>query len=267
MSGLPSFQIRTDTDELMDDFSITDERLTDALEQLRWVNRLLGGYRTTMSVLGPFLRSRPGQTTHILDLGTGIADFPEYIVKWAAAQSLDLDVRITAIDANPVTVAYAQQALQKRLPATLGSQIQVEVADALALPYADQSFDIVMGAMFLHHFAQDNAIAIVRSMHRVTRQGLIINDLHRHPLAYWGIYSLTRLLPASPMVRNDGPLSVLRGFQKSDLMAIAQGADLPPFTLQWQVPFRWLLTTVAPQVMPPQVTPSQVMPSQGTAHE
>jgi hypothetical protein len=39
-----SFQTRTDEDELMDDFSITDIRLTSALEQLRVVNRLLGGY-------------------------------------------------------------------------------------------------------------------------------------------------------------------------------------------------------------------------------
>lgn len=244
MKLLPSFQVRTDTDELMDDFSITDERLTSALEQLRWINRLLGGYRTTMSVLAPFLRSRAGQTTRILDLGTGIADFPEYIVRWAEAQALDILIEMTAVDANPVTVNYANTTLRQRLPQNLHSKIQVEVADALALPYADQSFDVVMGAMFLHHFAQDNAIAIVKSMQRLARHGIIINDLHRHPLAYGGIYAITHLLPVSPMMRNDGPLSVLRGFQFNDLTAIAQGAGLKKYSLHWQLPFRWLLTTV-----------------------
>jgi SAM-dependent methyltransferase len=241
---IPSFKIRTDTDELMDDFSITDERLTTALEQLRYVNRFLSGYSTSMAVLAPFLRSRAHQTTRILDLGTGIADFPEYIVKWAAAQSPAVSVEIVAIDANPVTVDYARSALKQRLPEQLQSKIHVEVADALALPYADRSFDLVMGAMFLHHFAQDNAIAIVKSMQRVSRCGILINDLHRHPLAYLGIYALTHLLPASPMVRNDGPLSVLRGFKYSELKAIAQGAGLDPFSLHWRLPFRWLLTTV-----------------------
>lgn len=241
---IPSFKIRTDTDELMDDFSITDDRLTTALEQLRYVNRFLSGYSTSMAVLAPFLRSRAQQTTRILDLGTGIADFPEYIVKWAAAQSPAISVEIVAIDANPITVDYARGALKQRLPEQLQSKIRVEVADALALPYADRSFDLVMGAMFLHHFAQENAIAIVKSMQRISQCGILINDLHRHPLAYLGIYALTHLLPASPMMRNDGPLSVLRGFQYSELKAIAQGAGLEHFSLHWRLPFRWLLTTV-----------------------
>jgi SAM-dependent methyltransferase len=240
----PSFQVRADDDELMDDFSITDERLTEALEQLRWVNRLLGGYRTTMTVLAPFLRARRGQVTRILDVGTGIADFPEYIVRWAETQNLDLTLEITAVDANPATVAYAQQTLQKRLNERQRSQITLDVADALALPYPDDAFDIGMGAMFLHHFAQPKAIAIVKDLERVSRQGIIINDLHRHPLAYAGIYSLTRLLPAAPMVRNDGPLSVLRGFRADELRGIAQGAGLKDFSLRWYFPFRWLLTTV-----------------------
>jgi ubiquinone/menaquinone biosynthesis C-methylase UbiE len=245
MSVRPSFRERSDADELMDDFSITDERLTDALEQLRLVNRFLSGYSTTMAVLKPFLRSRAGQTTRLLDLGTGIADFPEYIVRWAARQTPAIAVEIVAVDANPVTANYARAALKQRLSPELASKIMVEVADALALPYAEKSFDLAMGAMFLHHFARPNAIAIVQSMERVSRHGILINDLHRHPLAYYGIFTLTRLLPASPMVRNDGPLSVLRGFQKPDLIAIAKGAGLKNASLQWRFPFRWLLTTVS----------------------
>lgn len=241
---MPSFQTRTNEDELMDDFSITDTRLTSALEQLRLVNRWLGGYSTTMTAIAPFLRSRVGQTTRILDLGTGIADFPEYIVRWAEAQSPVLDVKIVAVDANPVTVDYARAALKQRLPEAVSTKIQVEVADALALPYADDSFDIAMGAMFLHHFAEENAIAIVQAMQRVSRHGIVINDLHRHPLAYYGIYALTHLLPASPMMQNDGPLSVLRGFQKAELAAIAQSAELQNVSLRGYFPFRWLLTTV-----------------------
>lgn len=240
----PDFQTRTNEDELMDDFSITDSRLTDALDQLRWVNQFLGGYSAPMAILKPLLRNSPSQTIRILDLGTGIADFPEFIVRWAAAQSPAIDVEIVAVDANPVTVAYAQAALQARLPVALRSQVQVEVADALALPYAENSFDVVMASMFLHHFAQDSAIAIVKSMQRIARNGIIINDLQRHPLAYYGIYTLTRLLRASPMMQNDGPLSVLRGFQARELQAIAAGAELPAFSLQWRWAFRWLLTTV-----------------------
>jgi 2-polyprenyl-3-methyl-5-hydroxy-6-metoxy-1,4-benzoquinol methylase len=243
-----SFQTRTDEDELMDDFSITDDRLTDALDQLRNVNRWLGGYGTTMVILAPWLKSRaaanPGKAIRILDLGTGIADFPEYIVQWAAAQTPAIDLEIVAIDANPVTVDYAQKALARRLPADLQAKVRVEVADALALPYQDGEFDVAMGAMFLHHFAEPKAIAIVRDMQRVSRGGILINDLHRHQLAYVGIYSLTRIFRASEMMQNDGPVSVLRGFRSPELTTIAQAAGLPKFSLKWYWPFRWLLSTL-----------------------
>ncbi len=243
---MPSFQIRTNQDELMDDFSIQDERLTDALEQLRPINQLLGGYATTMEVLAPFLklRSQSHQTTRILDLGTGIGDFPEYIVRWAAAQSPTIKVEIVAIDANPVTVDYARAALKKRLPADLQAKIKIEVADALALPYADQEFDIAIAAMFLHHFAHENAVQIVRSMQRISKHGILINDLHRHPFAYYGIYALTRLLPAVQMVRNDAPLSVLRGFKSSELKSIVASAGLINFSLKWRYAFRWVMHTI-----------------------
>jgi SAM-dependent methyltransferase len=243
---MPSFRIRTDQDELMDDFSIQDERLTDALEQLRPINQLLGGYATTMEVLAPFLkmRSHSNQKTRILDLGTGIGDFPEYIVRWAATQSPAIDVEIVAIDANPITVDYARASLNKRLPPDLQAKIKVEVTDALALPYADDQFDVAIAAMFLHHFAHDNAVQIVRSMQRVSQHGILINDLHRHPLAYYGIYALTRLLPAVQMVRNDGPLSVLRGFKYPELKNIAESAGLTNFSLKWRYAFRWVLNTV-----------------------
>jgi ubiquinone/menaquinone biosynthesis C-methylase UbiE len=240
-----SFQTRTDEDELMDDFSIADSRLTSALEQLRVVNRWLGGYDTTMALLAPWLKARSlSRPIRILDLGTGIADFPEYIVRWAAQQSPPIALEIVAIDANPVTVDYARQALQQRLPQELQATIRVEVADALDLPYADDAFDLAMGAMFLHHFAEAQAITIVKAMQRVSSSGILINDLHRHPLAYYGIYTLTRLLRASEMMQNDGPISVLRGFRAAELATIAQKAGLRNFVVRWRWPFRWLLSTL-----------------------
>lgn len=245
---MPSFNARTDQDEQMDDFSIDDERLTDALQQLRLINQYLSGYSTTMSFLKPYVRSRAIEAMHlktrILDVGTGIADFPEHIVQWADRHLPNHEIEIVAIDANPVTVAFAQKTLSERLPQRLSDRIQVETADALSLPYEDGAFDLAIGAMFLHHFPNDAAAKIVRSMQRVSRDGILINDLHRHPLAYYGIYTLTRVFSAAPMVCNDGPISVLRGFEASELAAIAQAANLPNVSIRWRFPFRWLLTTV-----------------------
>ncbi len=226
----------------MDDLSITDDRLLRALDELRWVNRLLGGYATTMRVLAPYLEARRGRAVRLLDLGAGVGDYAEHIVRWADRRGLD--VSVTAVDANPVTVAHARRTLDRRLPPKLRARIHVAVEDALALPYADDAFDVVMAAMFMHHFRAEDAVSLVREMNRVARDGILVNDLHRHPLAYYGILVPARLLPVSPMFRHDAPVSVLRGFRRADLEAVARDAGLDAYRIRRHWAFRWSLSTL-----------------------
>ena len=226
----------------MDDLFTSGAPLTRSLDQLRLVNRFLGGYSATLSALAPWLRSHAGQKIRLLDLGTGVADFPEAIVQAAMGNTIDLT--ITAVDANPATVAYARESLARRLPQALAAKITVEHADALSLPYPDQSFDIAIAAMFLHHFAEGQAAAVIGEMSRVSRSGIVVNDLQRHPLAYFGIWALTRVLPAAPMVRHDGPISVLRGFTRAELAELARQAGVECFTIRWHWAFRWVLSSL-----------------------
>lgn len=222
---------------MMDDFSIADERLRQALEDLRWVSRWLGGYAATMQALRPVLRS--GMT--VLDLGTGAAEFPERLVRWADARGMD--VRVVGVDANPSTVRYARTSLRHRLPAYLRARIRVEEADALDLPYDDGHFDVVTASLFLHHFDRPEAVHLLREMRRLARRSFIVNDLHRHPVAYYGFNALTLLLPTSEMVRHDGLISIRRGFRREELHALAGEAGLEPCTIRWHWAFRWVLTS------------------------
>lgn len=230
----------------MDDFSITDERLAEALEGLRRINRWLGGYAALRTALGPLVqkaRARPGcRPLRLLDLGTGAADAPEHLVRWADAQGVRLEV--AGVDANPATVAYARAALDRRLPPHLRGRVRVETADALALPYADDAFDAVLASLFLHHFDGEAAVALLREMQRVGRRGLVVNDLHRHVLAYYGIRALTAVLPTPEMVRHDAPLSVRRGFRRAELVALAEQAGLEAAAVRWRWAFRWVLSTL-----------------------
>lgn len=222
----------------MDDFSIADRRLERALEDLRWANRWLGGYATSLSALRPALCD--GMT--LLDLGTGVADFPEELVRWADRRGCEVEV--VAVDANPATVQYARAALDRRLPARLRSQIRVEVGDALHLPYGDESFDVVLAALFLHHLDEEEAVCLLREMQRLARKGLAVHDLHRHPVAYYGLRAIGALTQASEMFRHDGPISVLRGFRRGELRSLAEAAGLDCFTIRWHWAFRWILSTV-----------------------
>lgn len=238
----PDFSKRVRATEWMDDRSVADDYLQETLANLRWINRWLGGYRATRSVLAPLLRCR--ESLRVLDLGTGAGDYLAAIV-WTG-HATGTAVQATGVDLNPVAVGHGRAWLDTTLPRPLRSQVQLMVGDALALPYADNTFDVVHAALFLHHFYDKRAVALLREMRRVSRLGILVNDLHRHPLAYAGIWLLTRGLSFSPMVQHDAPLSVRRGFSRSELRALACRAGASRPRVRWHWAFRWTLSTLSP---------------------
>ncbi|PSQ77395.1 MAG: methyltransferase type 11, partial [Bacteroidetes bacterium QH_6_63_17] len=64
------------------------------------------------------------------------------------------------------------------------------------------------------------------------------------PLAWIGIWLLSRGLRMAPMVQHDGPMSVRRGFRADELRALAQAAGLPAPSIRWHWAFRWTLSTI-----------------------
>lgn len=239
---LPSLGKRVHLPEHMDDFSGDDSEFERALLELRHVNRYLGGYRTLRGALVPFLRHRSGGTATVLDLGTGLADHPEQMVHWGAA--LGVEVNVTAIDANPTVVECAQRYLNRRLTGRKRSQIHVQVGDAAQLSYPDNAFDVVTASLFLHHFDEKRCVAVLNEMSRVASAGVLINDLHRHPLAYLGIRAVAAAFPVTPMFANDGPLSVRRAFTPDELRRIARTAGLEGVSISWHWAFRLRLSTL-----------------------
>lgn len=230
---MPDFRRRHTDPELMDDLSITDERLAVALRDLRRVAHLLGGTAATIRALAPHLPAdRPAR---VLDVGTGGADVPEALVRWAARSGRL--VHVEGIDLNPATLALAAGWLDARLPAALRRRVTLREGDACALPYADGAFDVAHAGLFLHHFDAVEAPRILAEMGRVARI-VVVNDLHRHPLAYHAIRVLARA-SRSEMFRHDAPLSVLRGFTGAELDAATAAAGLVG-TRAWRWAFRWV---------------------------
>lgn len=243
---MPDFANRWDAPEMMDDFSIVDDRLVRTLHQIRQVNRWTQGYRATARVLKPFLNAHRQGLIRILDMGTGIGDLPIQFVRWGTA--LDVDVRVHAVDANSRTIEEAEQWKQQSLPTSHQSHVQFEVSNIMKASYETDAYDVVHAAMFMHHFNQEEAAELCRRMQRWAKHGIIINDLHRHRFAYYGIKLLANVLPVSPMFAYDAPLSVLRGFRRDELQQLAQRAELPTPRIERSVGFRWVLTTLPTMV-------------------
>jgi ubiquinone/menaquinone biosynthesis C-methylase UbiE len=232
---MPDFQHRATASEWMDDLSITDDRLETALDELRLVSRWLGGAAVSLGALASVLPAR------VLDVGTGGADFPAEAVRWGARNGVE--VHVEGLDVNPVTLAHAAAYLDETLPPDLRPRVTLQTGDAEALPYDDATFDVAHAALFLHHFDDDAAVAVLREMGRVARV-VVVNDLHRHALAYGGIRTLA-LASQSAMFRHDGPLSVLRAFSRAELTRLTEAAGLQG-KLSWHWAFRWRFVGTRP---------------------
>ena len=114
-------------------------------------------------------------------------------------------------------------------------------ADALALPFADGAFDYVACSLFTHHFTDEGVVRVLREMARVARRRVFVIDLHRHAVAYFLYTTAGRLLVRSALVREDGALSILRGFVPAELQRLAERAGLSEVEVRRRFPYRLVL--------------------------
>ena len=229
MIALGSFSRRSTETEIIDDMSIEQDVMAEVLGDLSVINRYLGGYTTTLEAL-PALLPRGVTSVRLLDVGAGGGDMARALVDWGRSRGVRIEV--VAVDLSHSAARYAYDQVRDY------PEISVVQGDVLALPFLADSFDAVLCALFLHHFEQHAAARLLCAMHDVSRHGVIVNDLHRHPLAYAGIWALTRLLGATPIVRNDGPISVLRAFDRRDFDELARQTGLK-LMVRWRWAFRY----------------------------
>jgi len=216
----PSREIKK---EIMDDHSISGETMYAALNELETINKYLGGVQSTNK--GIELVTRGYKNTarfSILDLGSGFSD-----VFNNTRHQLD----IIHLDINA--------GIMKRLKSN-NPDAKCICADALIPCMKEKSCDIIHLSLFLHHLTESEINILLANMSRIARIGIIINDLRRNILAYLGIRLLTSLFSKSEMVKNDGPLSVRKGFVKTDLTILLKNFE-PDYTIRRKWAFRWLI--------------------------
>jgi 2-polyprenyl-3-methyl-5-hydroxy-6-metoxy-1,4-benzoquinol methylase len=221
------FLSRSAQKEIMDDMSVQDERLDEALQELRVINTWLGGNATTKKGVRQLLKRKTiPDTLSILDVGAGGAD---NAISIAAIHQV---VKITALDLNKWVCEYTAHA---------NPSLTVVHGSVFDLPFHERSFDIVHASLFLHHFTEEELLRILPSLLTRARYGIVINDLRRSVFAYAGIVLLTQLFSRSVMVKNDGPLSVRRGFTRSELVRLCESLPSSSYTIHRTWAFRWLV--------------------------
>lgn len=226
---------RSDQLEIIDREVLGRADMSQVLDNLETINRLLGGHATTLKALDRLV-PRDVRELRILDVGAGGGDMTRVLMAWG--RRTGRTVRVVSIDLSGDAVTVAHERLQDVQGAT------VVQGDVLSLPFRPGTFDVVLCALFLHHFKDRDVVRVLRSLVECARYGVIVNDLHRHPLAYAGIWVLTRVFGAHAVVQHDAPLSVLRGFRRSELRQLT--AELGrTVRLRWEWAFRYGMTIAA----------------------
>jgi ubiquinone/menaquinone biosynthesis C-methylase UbiE len=218
----------------MDDLQCKGQVVDQSLHELDVINKWLGGNQVTIDSISSLLDSTDKQRELVIaDIGCGSGDMVTRIARWGSEAGRQL--KVIGIDANPNIIDYARKKSHGL------NNVSFEVMNVLEGTFALNRFDIVVATLFMHHFTNDQLIRLFRLLNDQTRIGFVVNDIHRHALAFHSIRLLTTLFSRSPMVKHDGPLSVQRAFTRSDLKTILSKAGIKNYTLQWRWAFRWQL--------------------------
>lgn len=220
-------------EELLDAGAGSDEDVAGNLKDLRLINRRLGGTRPVVKALVNLLSTDPPKRISLLDVGTGSADIPGQVLRWCRSRGIVCDT--VALDVSERNLRVTRRRLG------LDPAITLLRADARLLPFQHRSFDFVIASQFLHHFENSDVADLLASFAGLARRAVVINDLARNLVPYYFIRTTGWLFTRSYLTRNDGPVSVLRGFTAGEFVELGEKAGLPRFTVSKLFPYRLLL--------------------------
>lgn len=227
---------RSDEKEIMDDFTLSGKALRVNLDILSGINKWLGGNQVSLDGIQKLIKDLPkNKELIIVDLGCGNGDILRKIA--AIGKKHGHNFKLIGIDANKDSIQYASLL-------SLGynniSYLQMNIfSDA----FKDLEYDIALSTLFLHHLNDREILDKLCLLKEQARVGIVVNDLHRSKLAYF-LFNIISFFINNKIIRNDGLVSIKRGFKKSELEYFAKQLDIKS-AIHWKWAFRyqWIMKT------------------------
>lgn len=215
--------------EVLDEAGVDPALVVRSHRDIARANALFGGTRCVLARLAELVPRLPPAPV-VVDVGAGSGDVLDAACRLLRRRGL------------------APQGIAVDTARALAPQVQARglafvAGDAFALPLASRSADVVLAAQVVHHFGDDELVAMLRELDRVARVAVLVGDLRRSWLAAAGLWLASWPLGFHPVSRHDGVTSVLRGFVPAELTAhVRRATGAAPVVrrhLGWRVTATW----------------------------
>lgn len=226
------FTKRSQKKELLDMGSdyYTQDEYVECLKKLFLVNKLLGFFHSTKKILKKF-----SEKSSLLDIGCGGGLFLLHLSKKFP------QMRMLGIDISAEAIKDAEQSLKLWHKTHLGTYVSFKLQEQPQLNISENSYDIILTTLVCHHLSDDDLIIFLQQMYIAASKTVIINDLHRHWLAYYLYGLISPILFRNRLITHDGLISIQRGFTRIEWKVLLKRAGIHKYTLKWCFPFRWEL--------------------------
>lgn len=216
--------------ELLDQNDIPFEDIALNMKELNFINTHLGGHSITIKGFKNLLKNR--KEISVCEIGCGGGDNLNAINKFCKKNQIK--TLFAGIDINKDCIAWAKE--NSRI-----ENVDFIISDYRNIDFKNNRPDIIFSSLFCHHFTDEELVEMLVWMKSNSSLGFFINDLHRHPIAYYFIKITTQLFSKSYLVKNDAPISVLRGFKKKEWKNIFKKAGIKNYSIKWKWAFRYLI--------------------------
>ena len=200
---------RVNTQEILDTDACPPVEVEISLRDLCRINRWFGGITTTRRLLERVATATGKKRFSLLEAAAGFGEVARIASRQLAHKGIILEV--TDLDRVRTHLLPGNRAV---------------VADALALPFHDSSFDLVSCSLFAHHLEPAELARFVNEGLRVSRCAVLVNDLVRHPLHLALVYAGFPMM-RSYVSRADGLASVRRAYLPEEMREILSTAAKP----------------------------------------
>lgn len=212
------FEKRSTELERIDTGDYTPEEYVTFLREIAFINRYFGDGRGLKKTLLAEIAQRDLREFSVLDVGCGSGELLRMIAEFARASGRT--GHLTGIDLSEISASTTASASSE-----FGEITSVR-GDAFELPFADSAFDYAISSLFFHHLTDEEIPVALKEMSRVARRGVFVIDLHRDLVPFMGYKILCAIFRISPLVREDGSLSIKKGFRVDELRRLGNAGGL-----------------------------------------